>query len=220
MGELEERQALIRDRRVQYETDGLDIDDVADDPIEQWHRWHAEALDVGVAEPNAMTVSTVDLHGVPDARIVLARGVDAYGFVFYTNYESTKSRQLEARPVAAATFGWLDLHRQVRMRGTAERVSDAESDAYFASRPRESQLGAWASPQSAVIDGRDELDRLVTAQRVAFESAEVVPRPAYWGGWRLVPDEFEFWQGRPSRLHDRIHYRLVDERWRRARLAP
>lgn len=220
MGELEDRQALIRDRRVQYETDGLDIDDVADDPIEQWHRWHIEALDAGMAEPNAMTVATVDLHGVPDARIVLARGVDTYGFVFYTNYESTKSRQLEARPVAAATFAWLDLHRQVRVRGRAERVSDAENDAYFASRPRESQLGAWASPQSAVIDGRDELDRLVHAQRVAFESAEVVPRPAFWGGWRIVPDEFEFWQGRPSRLHDRIHYRLVDEHWRRARLAP
>ncbi len=217
---MDDRPTLIRDRRVQYETDGLDVADVADDPVEQWHRWHVEALDAGVAEPNAMTVSTVDLHGVPDARIVLARGVDPHGFVFYTNYESTKSRQLEARPVAAATFAWLDLHRQVRVRGIVERVSEQESDAYFATRPRESQLGAWASPQSAVIEGRDELDRLVDAQRVAFESADVVPRPAHWGGWRLVPDEFEFWQGRPSRLHDRIRFRLVDERWRVTRLAP
>ncbi len=205
---------------MQYETAGLDIVDVDADPVEQWHRWHREALDAGVVEPNAMTVSTVDLHGAPDARIVLARGVDRFGFVFFTSYESAKSRQLSARPVAAATFAWLDVHRQVRVRGTVERVSDRVSDDYFESRPRESQLGAWASPQSAVIADRAELDRLVEAQRVAFESADSVPRPAHWGGWRLVPDEFEFWQGRPSRLHDRVHYRLVDERWRIARLAP
>jgi pyridoxamine 5'-phosphate oxidase len=215
-----DRQATIRDRRVQYETAGLDVADVAPDPIEQWLRWHDEALAAGLAEPNAMTVSTVDLHGVPDARIVLARGVDRYGFVFFTNYESAKSRQLNARPLAAATFGWLDLHRQVRVRGAVERVSEQESDDYFASRPRESQIGAWASPQSEEIDGRDELDRLVDARRVEFEAADVVPRPAFWGGWRLVPDEIEFWQGRPSRLHDRIRYRLVDERWRIVRLAP
>jgi pyridoxamine 5'-phosphate oxidase len=220
MGAHDDREALIRDRRVQYETAGLDVGDVAADPIEQWHRWHDEALDAGVAEPNAMTLSTVDLHGVPDARIVLARGADRFGFAFYTNYESVKSRQMAAKPVAAATFGWLDLHRQVRVRGTVERVAERESDEYFASRPRESQLGAWASPQSAEIADRAELDRLVDAQRVVFESAARVPRPTHWGGWRLVPDEFEFWQGRPSRLHDRIHYRLVDERWRIARLAP
>lgn len=215
-----DRQTMIRDRRVQYETAGLDVADGAADPIEQWLRWHDEALAAGLAEPNAMTVSTVDLHGAPDARIVLARGVDRHGFVFYTNYESAKSRQLNARPVAAATFGWLDLHRQVRVRGTVERVSERESDEYFASRPRGSQIGAWASPQSEQIDGRDELDRLVEAQRVVFETADVVPRPSFWGGWRLVPDELEFWQGRPSRLHDRIHYRLVDGHWHITRLAP
>ncbi len=220
MSDSLDRQSSIRDRRVQYETAGLDIADVTSDPIEQWHRWHADALDAGVAEPNAMTVSTVDLHGVPDARILLTRGVDRFGFVFYTNYESSKSRQMNAKPVAAATFAWLDLHRQVRVRGTVERVSDQLSDAYFATRPRASQIGAWASPQSEVIADRAELDRLVAAQRIAFEHAEVVQRPAHWGGWRLVPDEFEFWQGRPSRLHDRIHYRLVDERWRLTRLAP
>ena len=220
MTEPPSRRASIRDRRVQYETAGLDITDVTSDPIEQWHRWHTDALDAGVAEPNAMTVSTVDLQGVPDARILLARGVDRFGFVFYTNYESAKSRQMNARPVAAATFAWLDLHRQVRVRGAIERVSDRLSDAYFASRPRESQIGAWASPQSEVIADRAELDRLVEAQQIAFERAEVVPRPAHWGGWRLVPDEFEFWQGRPSRLHDRILYRLVDEHWHLSRLAP
>lgn len=216
----DDRQAVIRDRRVQYETAGLDVGDVAADPIDQWLRWHDEALVAGVAEPNAMTVSTVDLHGVPDARIVLARGVDRFGFVFYTNYESVKSRQLNARPVAAATFGWLDLHRQVRVRGSVERVSEQESDEYFASRPRASQIGAWASPQSEPIGDRDELDRLVAAQHVAFETADSVPRPAFWGGWRLVPDEIEFWQGRTSRLHDRIRYQLTDDRWHISRLAP
>lgn len=216
----DDRQATIRDRRVQYETAGLDIADVVDDPIEQWLRWHDDAVAAGVAEPNAMTVSTVDLHGRPDARIVLARGVDRFGFVFYTNYESAKSRQLNARPVAAATFGWLDLHRQVRVRGTVERVAEEESDRYFASRPRASRIGAWASPQSEPITDRAELDRLVHAQELAFEGVEEVPRPSFWGGWRLVPDEIEFWQGRPSRLHDRVRYRLVDDRWHLDRLAP
>lgn len=216
----DDRLAMLRDRRVQYETAGLDVDDVDDDPTEQWHRWYTDSVDAGVVEPNAMTVSTVDLHGVPDARIVLAREVDAMGFAFYTNYESAKSRQLNAKPVAAATFAWLDLHRQVRLRGTVERVSDEQSDAYWASRPRSSRLGSAASPQSATIADRDELDRLVDAQALVHEGVADIPRPAHWGGWRIVPDEFEFWQGRPSRLHDRIHYRLVDERWRRTRLAP
>lgn len=215
-----DREASIRDRRVQYETAGLDVGDVAADPTEQWHRWHADALAAGVAEPNAMTVSTVDRQGAPDARIVLARQVDEAGFVFYTNYESPKSLQLADCPVAAATFAWLDLHRQVRLRGSIERVTEAQSDAYFATRPRESQLGAWASPQSTVIADRAELDRLVADQHRAFEGVDEIPRPSRWGGWRLVPDAVEFWQGRPSRLHDRLHYRLVDEHWRLRRLAP
>ena len=215
-----DRQSTIRDRRVQYETAGLDLADVSADPIEQWLRWHDDAIAADLAEPNAMTLSTVDLNGVPDARIVLARGADRFGFVFFTNYESAKSRQLNARPVAAATFGWLDLHRQVRVRGTVERISEQESDDYFSSRPRASQIGAWASPQSEPIDDRAELDRLVDAQRIAFENADVVPRPAFGGGWRVLPDEIEFWQGRPSRLHDRIRYRLVDDQWQITRLAP
>ena len=210
----------IRDRRVQYETDGLDIADVAADPVEQWHRWHHEALEAGLVEPNAMVLATVDDLSVPDARVVLVRGADGRGLTFYTNYESAKSRQLAVNPSAAATFAWLELHRQVRVRGHVVRVDDAESDDYFATRPRESQIGAWASPQSQRIDDRSELDALVAQQAARLADEATVPRPPHWGGWRLVPDEWEFWQGRPSRLHDRVHYAAVDGRWHRTRLAP
>ncbi len=210
----------IRDRRVQYETDGLDVADVDADPIEQWRRWHNDALQAGLVEPNAMTLATVDVRHAPDTRIVLVRGADERGLTFYTNYESAKSRQLDVNPAAAATFGWLELHRQVRVRGHVTRVDEAESDAYFATRPRPSQIGAWASPQSQPIGGRGELDALVEHEAARFTSDQPVPRPAHWGGWRLVPDEWEFWQGRPSRLHDRVHYRLLDGQWHRARLAP
>lgn len=216
----------IRDRRVQYETDGLDVDDVYADPMLQWQRWHDDAFDAGVAEPNAMTLSTIAADGGPDARIVLARGADELGFAFYTNYSGAKSRQLDVHPVASAVFGWLDLHRQVRVRGSVERVSSAESDAYFESRPRSSQLGAWASPQSEVIADRSVLDDRVRAVEAEFGTAddadgEPIPRPGFWGGWRLVPTHWEFWQGRPSRLHDRIRYRIADDgTWAIERLAP
>jgi pyridoxamine 5'-phosphate oxidase len=209
----------IRDRRVQYETAGIDVADMASDPVEQWRRWHADAFDAGVAEPNAMTLSTVDGDGAPDARMVLVRGADDRGLAFYTNYDSVKSRQLEVHPVAAATFGWLDLHRQVRVRGTVARVDAAESDAYFASRPRGSQIGAWASPQSQPIASREELDARVAEIEARFGEGEV-PRPPYWGGWRLRPTTWEFWQGRTSRLHDRLAYRQAGETWEIIRLAP
>jgi pyridoxamine 5'-phosphate oxidase len=208
----------LRDRRVQYETAGLDRDDLHVDPMVQWQRWYDEAESAGVTEPNAMTLSTIGADGIPDSRVVLARGADERGFVFYTNLESVKSHQLEAGG-ASAVFAWLDLHRQVRVRGSVERVSDAESDGYFASRPRGSQIGAWASPQSRPIADRAELERLVEDTTRRFEGVDV-PRPPYWGGFVLRPIAFEFWQGRPSRLHDRFRYAFDGSSWNVERLAP
>lgn len=208
----------LRDRRVQYETAGLDRDDLHVDPMLQWQRWYDEAESAGVTEPNAMTLSTIGADGIPDSRVVLARGADERGFVFYTNLESVKSQQLVSGG-ASAVFAWLDLHRQVRVRGSVERVSDAESDGYFASRPRGSQIGAWASPQSQPIADRAALEQLVEETTRRFEGVEV-PRPPYWGGFLLRPIAFEFWQGRPSRLHDRFHYTLANATWGVERLAP
>ena len=219
-----DRRAELWGRRVQYETAGLDLGDLDADPVAQWHRWHVDALEGGVAEPNAMTLGTIGLDGVPDSRIVLVRTADPTGLVFYTNYESAKSRQLDAQPVASGTFSWLDLHRQVRLRARVERISDSDSDAYFASRPRPSQLGAWASPQSDEIDHRRVLEERLIAFDERFADTEV-PRPPQWGGWRLIPFEWEFWQGRPSRLHVRFRSQRADaaaggSSWTVARLAP
>jgi len=209
----------LRDRRVQYETAGLDLADLAATPIQQWHRWYDDAVEAGVAEPNAMTVSSNDAEGQPDARVVLAREVNDEGFVFYTNYESAKGIQLAGAPFASAVFAWLDLHRQVRVRGEIEVVSSEESDAYFGSRPRESQIGAWASAQSQVITGREELEAAVVGMTQRFMGGDV-PRPPHWGGLRIVPSTVEFWQGRPSRLHDRFRYAWAGTQWSISRLAP
>jgi pyridoxamine 5'-phosphate oxidase len=209
----------LRDRRVQYETAGLDLADLDPSPFVQWHRWYDQAAEAGVAEPNAMTVSTVDSDGLPDGRVVLARSIDDRGLIFFTNYQSAKGIQIEGHPRAAATFAWLDLHRQVRVRGSVERVSDKESDDYFTDRPRESQIGAWASPQSQVLVDRTDLDARIEDVARRFAGA-AVPRPEHWGGYRIVADTFEFWQGRPSRLHDRFRYVLTAQGWTITRLAP
>lgn len=206
-------------RRVQYETAGLDVVDVAADPVEQWHRWYDEAASAGVTEPNAMVLATVDRGGAPDARFVLARGFDERGVVFYTNLQSAKSAQLVETPLASAVFSWLDLHRQVRLRGPVTRASDEEADAYFANRPRGSQIGAWASPQSEPIADRDALDARIESVEARFQG-EAVPRPPFWGGWRIGLAEIEFWQGRPNRLHDRVRYTRHDDTWTTTRLAP
>jgi pyridoxamine 5'-phosphate oxidase len=209
----------VRDRRVQYETAGLDVNDLDPSPIAMWHRWYADAVEAGVAEPNAMVLGTVGVDGVPDARVVLARGVDENGIAFYGNYESVKGLELAERPVASLVFPWLDLHRQVRVRGRVETLSPAESDAYFASRPRDSQIGAWASEQSRPLADRAALEERVYELEIRFPDA--VPRPTHWGGWRLVPAEFEFWQGRPSRLHDRFRYTFASTNsWSITRLNP
>lgn len=209
-------------RRHEYETVGLDVADVVADPIEQWRQWYDQAASAGCVEPNAFVLATVDADGFPQTRYLLARGADADGFVFYTNYESAKSAQLTAHPQAAMLFTWLQLHRQVRIVGTVRRATTAESDAYFASRPRASQLGAWASPQSQPLADRAALDGRVAEMERTFAGVDEVPRPAFWGGWRLTPTSVELWQGRPSRLHDRLRYtrRLPDQPWELQRLAP
>jgi pyridoxamine 5'-phosphate oxidase len=203
-----------------YEAPPLGRLDVAADPLDQFARWFADAQAAGLFEPEAMLVST----SAPAARYVLLRGVDERGFRFFTNYGSAKARELEADPAVALTFGWLPMHRSVRVAGTAERLPEAESDAYFASRPRGSQIGAWASPQSEVISSRDELDLLVADAEARFEAVGEIPRPPEWGGYLVRPHAIEFWQGRPSRLHDRLRYSRPpageDGSWAISRLAP
>jgi pyridoxamine 5'-phosphate oxidase len=208
----------IADLRKSYEKAELSEDASAADPLKQFERWLNEAIQSEVPEPNAMTVATVASNMRPSTRVVLIKGYDERGIVWYTNYDSRKGKELAGNPFAALQFHWVELERVVRIEGRMEKVSDAESDAYFHSRPLDSRIGAWASPQSQVIDGRTVL--VTNAAKYAAQFLLNPPRPPHWGGYRLVPDEWQFWQGRKSRLHDRLRYRLSEGTWIRERLAP
>jgi pyridoxamine 5'-phosphate oxidase len=209
----------LADLRKEYALAGLNEKDLARDWFRQFEKWFQEAEAAKLTEPNAMTLSTASRDGKPSARTVLLKAVDGRGFVFFSNYESRKGRELEANPHASLVFPWLALERQVLVEGAVTKVAREESEAYFHSRPRASQLGAWVSQQSAIIAGRKVLEEAMKALETKYAGQEV-PLPPHWGGWRLAPETVEFWQGRRSRLHDRLRYRRVKDGWTVERLAP
>jgi pyridoxamine 5'-phosphate oxidase len=210
----------LEDMRRHYAQRSLDLSDLQVDPFRQFDRWMREAIETQLLEPNAMSLATVSSGGTPSLRTVLLKGFDARGLVFYTNYASNKARDIAANPAVALLFSWLPLERQVTVTGSAEKMSAAESLKYFLSRPRESQIGAWASRQSEVITTRSLLEAKFAEMKTKFLSGEV-PLPGFWGGYRVTPLTFEFWQGRPNRLHDRFRYtRQADGTWQIERLMP
>lgn len=215
---MSELQTSIAALRKSYERAELDETASQADPLQQFDRWLNEAIAAQVPEPNAMTLATVGPDLRPSTRIVLVKGYDARGIVWFTNYDSRKGRELAGNPFAALQFHWVELERVVRIEGQVQKVDEAESDAYFASRPLDSRIGAWASPQSQVIAGRSTL--VANAAKYSAKFLLSPPRPPHWGGFRLVPERWEFWQGRKSRLHDRLRYQREGEAWVRERLAP
>ncbi|MEZ4702690.1 MAG: pyridoxamine 5'-phosphate oxidase [Rhodothermales bacterium] len=210
----------VADLREDYRKESLSETDVASDPMTQFGYWFQEALDASLPEPNAMVLATVSPQGTPSSRVLLLKGFDAEGFLFFTNYASRKGLDIAGNPNVAMTFLWLQLERQVRIEGHVTRASDEVSDAYFHSRPLGSQIGAWASPQSEVVTDREALEARFAEIEKRFAGGPI-PRPPHWGGYVLKPREVEFWQGRTSRLHDRIRYRIQEDgSWLRQRLAP
>ncbi|GAA4997142.1 pyridoxamine 5'-phosphate oxidase [Pseudonocardia tropica] len=207
--------------RTDYSSRPLDVDDLAPNWHEQLTAWLEQAREAGLTEPNAMVLATSDPDGLPSSRTVLCKGLDAGGIVFYTNYTSAKSHDLNRTRVASVTFPWYDLQRQVQLSGRVERCSNAQSDAYWALRPRGSQLGAWASAQSTIVAGRTVLDQALAGVTRRFDGVTDIPRPPHWGGWRIVPWQVEFWQGRTDRMHDRLRFEAGrDDAWSVRRLAP
>ena len=208
----------LRDARLSYTRGTFDETHALAEPVDQLAAWLADARTAGVSEPNALTLATITQEGTPDARIVLLRGLDANGLVFFTNYESRKGQELARLPAAAALFYWPECERQVRIEGAVDKLAAAESDAYFATRPRGHQLSSWASPQSRTVADRAQIEDAMARYDAAFPHE--VPRPPYWGGYRLAPVRFEFWQGRAYRVHDRVAYERAGGGWQRSRLAP